>query len=469
MGVKYRLFGVGLKGKSPTVSSQHRINCYIERVIDEDTEQTSIIASPGMDLMGNLGDTPIRGWIVVEELIYAVHRDTFWEINNGGVATSRGTISTSTGRVDLASDGDVILITDGTQGYTYTISSTTLAAIGDADFPDTATTCSWGGGYFKVETGDQWMISEDGTTWDPLDIATAEHAPDGIVRVFDDHSEALIFGDYTTEFWGLTGNADFPYLPIRGSSAEYGLAAKWSLSKFENSVAGLFKNRLGQVQVMMIEGHTMVPISTPELDSIINRYTNPITATGYAYMHEGHSFYRINFPSDGKSWEYDGTASKQLGSPVWCERQSGVNGERHRGEICVNYLNKVRVSDYENGKFYTLNATSYDENDVYYPFEITSRRLVRDFDPFTVNKVFLDFETGVGLNTGQGSDPQVMLSISRDGGRTFGQEMWKDLGAVGKYLTRVEWHQIGTADSFVFKVRITDPVKRHLLNAGLIE
>jgi hypothetical protein len=469
MGMKYRLFGVGQKGKSPVVSSQHRINCYIERVVDEDTEQTAIFGSPGMDLMGDLGSTPIRGWIVVGELIYAVHRNTFYEINNGGAATSRGTISSSTGRVDMASDGDVILIVDGTEGYTYTVASTTLAAISDSDFPDSAQTCSWGGGYFKVENGDQWQISEDGTTWDALDIATAEHAPDGIVRVYDDHSEALIFGDYTTEFWGLTGNPDFPYIPIRGAAVEYGLAARFSLAKFENSVAGLFKNRLGQVQVMMVVGHQMVPISSTELDSVINRYTNPITATGYSYMHEGHSFYRINFPSDGKSWEFDGTASKQLGSPVWCERQSGVAGGRHRGEMCVNYLNKVRIADYENGKFYTLNALSYDENDEYFPFELTSRVLVRDYDPFTINKLFLAFETGVGLPTGQGSDPQVMLQISRDGGRTFGQEMWKDLGEVGKYLRRAEWHQIGTADSFVFRVRITDPVKRHLMNAGLIE
>lgn len=469
MGLKYRLFGVGLKGKSPVVSSQHRINCYMERVVDEDTEQTSIIASPGMDLMGNLGETPIRGWIVVGEFIYAVHRDTFYEINNGGIATSRGTISSSTGKVGMASDGSVILITDGIEGFTYTIASTTLLAIADADFPDAAETCSWGGGYFKVETGDQWMISEDGTTWNALDIATAEHAPDGVVRVFDDHSEALILGDYTTEFWGLTGNADFPYQPIRGSAVEYGLAAKWSLAKFENSVAGLFKNRLGHVQVMMIQGHTMVPISSPELDAIINRYSNPVNATGYSYMFEGHSFYRINFPADGKSWEFDGTASKQLGTPVWCERQSGVAGERHRGELCVNFLNKIRISDFENGKFYTVNATTYSENGTYYPFELTSRKLVKDFDPFTVNKLFLDFETGVGIATGQGSDPQVMLTVSRDGGHTFGQEMWKDLGEVGKYLTRVEWHQIGTADSFVFKVRITDPVKRHLMNAGLLE
>jgi hypothetical protein len=49
-----------------------------------------------------------------------------YEINNAGTATARGTLSTTTGRVDMATDGDVILIVDGTKGYTYTIATTTL-------------------------------------------------------------------------------------------------------------------------------------------------------------------------------------------------------------------------------------------------------------------------------------------------------------------------------------------------------
>lgn len=470
MGTKYRLFGVGLKGKSPVLTSQHRINCYFERVVDEDSEQTSIIASPGMTLfMSSLGDTPARGWIVVGELLYVVHRNTIYEVNNGGIGTSRGTISTSTGRVEMASDGDVIVIVDGTEGNTYTIASKTLAPIASGNFPDTAKTVSWGGGYFKVENGDQWQLSEDGTTWDALDIATAESAPDGIVRVFDDHGEVLILGGDTTEFWGNTGGADFPYQPIQGASIEYGLAARYSLTKFENSVAGLFKNKMGQVQVMMLQGHAAVPISTPELDSLVNRYNFLNDATAYSYMFEGHAFYRINFPSAGKSWEYDGTASKQFGFPVWSERQSGLDGERHRGEMAISYLRKTLIADYENGKIYYVNATAYDENGDYYPLEITSRTLVKDFDPFTLNKLYLDFETGVGLATGHGSDPKAMLTVSRDGGRTFGNEVWKPMGLVGEYRRRVEWHQFGTADSFVFRVRITDPVKRNLMNAGLLE
>lgn len=461
--MKYRLFGVGLKGKSPVVSSQHRINCYIERIVDEDVEQTAIIASPGMDLFANLGDTPCRGRIDVVSSLYVVHRGKLYELDNAGAATSRGTLSTTSGRVDMSYDGDdVIMINDGTAGYTYTISTTTLAVIADGDFPDAAPTGDFQDIYFLVfGPDDTFQISEDGTTWDPLDIAIGNVGK--IVRGIADHGEVIIFGQKKMSFWVNTGGSDFPYQTIKGAEKEVGLAARWSLSKFDDSLAFLGKNSLGQVQVYKLQGHTPVVISTPQFESIINRYSTVSDATGYAHIFEGHAFYRINFPTAGKSWEYDALAGD------WHERQSGVTGSRQRGEMAVDFLNKIRIFDYENGKIYTLNATTYDENGAQYPFEITSRRVVKDFDPFALNRLFLDFETGIGLATGQGSDPQAMLTVSRDGGRKFDREMWKTMGAVGKYLTRVEWDQFGTADSFVFRLRITDPVKRHLVNAALLE
>jgi len=460
---KYRLFGVGLKGKSPVISSQHRINCYIEKIVDEDTEETAIIASPGMDLFCDLGDTPARGRIEVGDLLYVVHRGTFYEINNAGTATSRGMLSSTSGRVDLSYNGDdVILITDGTAGYTYTISTTTLATVADADFPDTAPTNDFSDIYF-IAFGpvDTFQISEDGVTWDALDIANGNVGT--IVRGIADHGELVIFGNKKTTFWINSGGADFPYQPVRGADLEVGLAARWSLAKFDDSLAFLGKNSLGQVQVYRLQGHTPVRISDAEFESIINRYSTVSDATGYAHFHEGHAFYRLNFPAMGKSWEYDAA------SGLFTERQSGLSGERHRGEMCVDYQNKVRIFDYESGKIYTLSATTYTENGTQYPFEITSKRVIKDYDPFSLNKLYLDFETGVGLASGQGSDPQVMLTVSRDGGRSFSNEMWKTLGAIGKYLTRVEYHQFGTADSFVFKLRITDPVKRHMVNAALFE
>lgn len=56
-------------------------------------------------------------------------------------------------------------------------------------------------------------------------------------------------------------------------------------------------------------------------------------------------------------------------------------------------------------------------------------------------------------------NPQVMLRISRDGGRTFGNERWIPLGRVGEYYARVVLRRLGSARDFVVQITVTDPVK----------
>jgi hypothetical protein len=69
-------------------------------------------------------------------------------------------------------------------------------------------------------------------------------------------------------------------------------------------------------------------------------------------------------------------------------------------------------------------------------------------------------DAGMGLDGGvAGSDPQVMLRISRDGGRTFGPERWRSAGKIGEFRRRAAWNRNGRARDWVFRVRLTDPVK----------
>lgn len=57
-----------------------------------------------------------------------------------------------------------------------------------------------------------------------------------------------------------------------------------------------------------------------------------------------------------------------------------------------------------------------------------------------------------------GADPQVMLRISNDGGKTWTAETWRSAGRVGEYLARVDWNRLGCARRRVFEVAVTDPV-----------
>lgn len=453
------LLGVGQVGKSSFVTRQSHLNLYAEIVKDAEKTQIAFYGTPGTTLFSEAnGDTPVRGWIAVGSFFYYVHRGTFYKMDNSGTRTSLGTLNTTSGRVDLAYDGAVILVVDGTNGYTYTVATTTFIQIASGTFPNGVTTCAWLDAEFIVgglAGSDSFQISADGTTWNALDFASAESAPDGLVRVFVDHGQILLFGERTLEPWGDIGGQDFPFQAIKGSIAQFGLAARWSLTQYNDTVAFLAKNAMGQVQVAILEGTIPRVISSQELDSIINDksvYTTVSDATAYSYLLGGHPMLQLNFPTAGKSWLYDASTG------MWGPLEYGLSGARHRGEMHLDFINRPLIADYSNGNIYELKADTYTDNGTAIAREIVGKHLFHGDERFTVDELFVDMQVGVGLATGQGSDPQVMLSVSKNNGVTFGAELWKTLGAVGKY-PRVVWRRMGLARDFVFKLRVTDPVK----------
>jgi hypothetical protein len=98
---------------------------------------------------------------------------------------------------------------------------------------------------------------------------------------------------------------------------------------------------------------------------------------------------------------------------------------------------------------------------------ITGQHVFNGAEMFSISELWLDMEVGVGATTGQGSNPQIMLKVSRDAGHTWSSELWKSIGAIGKYLTEVKWTRLGRGYSFTFEVTISDPVKRCIIGAWI--
>ena len=84
-----------------------------------------------------------------------------------------------------------------------------------------------------------------------------------------------------------------------------------------------------------------------------------------------------------------------------------------------------------------------------------------------INNLRVDMEVGDGLTTGQGSNPQIGLSISRDNGKTWGPDMWRTFGKTGEYATRVEWRRLGSPRQCTPKLRVTDPVPFCIVSAAI--
>lgn len=94
-----------------------------------------------------------------------------------------------------------------------------------------------------------------------------------------------------------------------------------------------------------------------------------------------------------------------------------------------------------------------------------SPHIRNDFRVLTYGSLELLAEVGVG--NAAGSLPQVALRWSDTDGRTWSNERWQTLGAIGKRKTRVVWQRLGQSESRIFEIVITDPVKVRLIDALL--
>ena len=77
----------------------------------------------------------------------------------------------------------------------------------------------------------------------------------------------------------------------------------------------------------------------------------------------------------------------------------------------------------------------------------------------------VDLEPGVGADFADDTyqDPLVSLQISRDGGHTWSEESFCQIGRYGNYKTRAQWSRLGSGRDFVFKISIASPVRRCFL------
>lgn len=461
------LLGLGLQGRSVNVNSARRLNLYLE-VNDEDAKnRITAHGTPGLELFLDLGSTPVRGMHGLGDYIYVVFRGSLYRINNAAIAESLGTLLSTAGQVGIADNGTQVMVVDGTAGYIYTIATGAFAQI-VGDFPNGATTVTFLDSYFIVDDPahpGRFYVSanSDGTDWNALAYATAESNPDALVRVIAEKSLLGLFGEYSSEVWANTGALNFPFSRMQGGAVEWGLAARWSLCKFDESLIWLARNRLGQVSVIGGSGGAAAKrLSTPDLDYLFSTYSAVADATAYSYMLNGHPMYALHFPSASRSWLYDGLTG------AWTELQSyGLT--RHRGATCTSFLGRTMVGDYSNGRIYVLSPDVLTDNGETIIREISSpHTFAPDYNNAFMSELRLDVEMGVGLATGQGSAPMCMLQVSRDNGHSFGTEKWATLGAVGEYKARARWRRLGRARDAVFRVRVSDAVKVVFLGATLM-
>lgn len=463
---------------SVNVDAQRAVNLYPE-VIQSQTgkggQQVYYKSTPGLDEILDIGTGPIR--LVhydQKDRIFIVSGDTLYKVtySSGWVSASLGTFATSTGIIKAASSKSSTgfgrtLFVDGTSMHYYEFSGSDtfglLTAFG-FNVVDTATDITWVDGYFIVNeasTGTFHVSDLGSPNFDTLSFASSEGNPDNIVGLIASERTIFIFNENTTEIYVNTGNPDFPFERVQGGFWEQGCVSMGSISRVKGLVMWLGRDEFGQGVVYMSQGGTPQRASTHAIERAINSYLDVSTSRAFTYQKNGHNFYVLNFSE--ATWVYD------INTSLWHERAYTNSGalERHRADTHAFQpgQNVHILGDYATSKVYVYNDGTYEDNGV----EITRLRstphMSSENKRIFISRLWLDMEIGVGLLTGQGSDPEIMLDWSDDGGHTWSSEKWKKIGKMGNYSARVFWNRLGSFRDRIFRFKITDPVKVTLIGA----
>lgn len=437
--------------ESLPLSAQRLVNCYPEVLPAGAKVPLALFGTPGLKLHANVGTGPIRAMIRMAGDLFIVSGSSLYRLSSNGDVLNMGGIP-GVGAVQMETNGFQIAILAGTEPDDLFIATdSTLVQVTDPDYPG-ASSVVFLDGYFiftEPESGRFFLSgSYDGAVFDALDFATAEGDPDNLVGAVVDHRELWLVGTSTTEVWYNSGAADFPFERASGAYIERGGIARGSIAKLDNSVFWVGDDRV----IYRADGYSPRRISTHAIEAVLTRYLGLGDLLSFAYTQNGHAFYVLKKPNEF-TFVYD------VATGIWHERWSHER-EDYRVSTFEEAFNLLLVGDDRNGNVYRLDPQFYTENGETFVSRGTSPPLWAEGETATANTLIIGMEPGVGLTTGQGSDPQMMLRWSDDGGKTWSNEKWRSMGPKGHFKQRAKWDRMGQFRMRVYEFAISDPVKR---------
>lgn len=457
--MKIPLVGASNPMRSLPFDAQRTINLF--PVLDQQgKEVSSLYGTPGLSLFATCGAGPIRGvFNSTKGRAFVVSGNGFYEITSSVGVTQLGTLTTSTGAVTIDENTTQLAVCDGDKVFILTYATNIFAVVSDADLPS-AGTLTFIDSYFvinKNNTGSFYISApNDGTSWAALDFASAESSPDNISRVLNAVGQLWLFGTKTTEIFTDTGAASFPFQRIAGAKLEVGILAPYSAIPADNSVIWVGQDSYGSGIVYRAQGFTPQRISNDAVEYAIRQASSQSTMRSYTYQQEGHAFYVLTGGGLATTWVYD------LTTQLWHERaflnSSGLY-EQHLSNCGMYAFGKQLVGSRLTGAIYEMSLDVYSDNGLPLRRERVHPHISNENDQIRYKQLEIALETGVGLQSGQGSNPVISLQVSSDQGRTYSNEYQVNIGAVGKYGATARWRRLGISTDVVFKVFMTDPVK----------
>lgn len=470
--MKYAGFsGPSYTSLSKVAAADRSVNWYTEK-IESGTGKTDFAQypCPGWSLYCTLPTTPFRpDFYTLNGSTFAVGGDVLYQLpfSVGGtpVARATGLHNVDNGRVTLAGNGDAgfqLVYTSQSRIYCLNLQTSVNTPIADIS----ATVVHYQNGYFIGLDPNRSEINlafGDGTVWDALDVSQRGDRPDKWIAMLPSHNELWLFGLQTTSVYYLSDDPDLPWIPNPSVFIPYGIYAPDSAANVSGTPMWLGQGEDGGLVVFRAQGYSAVRVSNHAIEHLLSTYTQQTAAKADVYQEMGHVFYVLRFPND-PAVVYDATTG------LWHERGQGQGLDFGPYPVVGHTFMNGRhlVGDPETGNIYIQDASI--ATDLTGAGMVRVRRAPHVFDQeglrnVRYSRLQVDLETGLGLVTGQGSDPQLMLRYSDDGGQSFGNEMSTSAGMIGDYLATAEWFMLGQSRDRVFELRVSDPIPWRLLGA----
>lgn len=447
--VNVPLIGPTQWGPRPSVASQKTVNWYLVKP-EREGDPWTLRGTPGIEQFCILPRSPVRGLHVHKDRLFAVAGAVVYEIYEDGTYREWGKINSVRDRVGMASLLDTIVIGDGSGYYALDLAAGTIAKITDA--PRGRFAIFFNQRILYQGENGQVFYSElnDPTNIPGLNFFTAESVPDEIVAITTTEDQIWLHGSQSTEVWYNSGDADNPFERIPSGVIYSGCGHPYTALRLDNSVWWVETDKDGSGIVRRSNGLAAMRVSTSEIERFIATSTN---IRAYSYQEEGHAFYVLN--SENGTLAYD-LKTQEWHGRAWQNPNTGEE-KRQRQEMHVWCFKKHIVADWQNGYIYRQGLDLYSDNGQEIRRVRRSAHLADDGEWLTVGELWLDFATGEGLSSGQGSDPKVMLRAAPEG-VSFGIERMESLGAIGEYDKQVRFYDFGRGRKWVFEVAVSDPV-----------
>jgi hypothetical protein len=243
-----------------------------------------------------------------------------------------------------------------------------------------------------------------------------------------------------------------------------GLGALHSPAKNDNFFYFLGDDK----QVYQVSGGNATRVSDHGVSHAVESYETVSDAVGWTFTLEGTNFYVLTFPSEDKTWMFN----ESLGRFGWTELSYGPDGGKYNANSYSFLGGKHLLGDESNGNLYELKLDAYDNNG-------DSMRRVRTLSSIhggimghpgkriQMSRFEIIMEKGVGLISGQGEDPIIIVEASYDGGKSFSAETFMHIGRLGQSNIRAEWFGLQSFYDLIIRISTSDPVQYTIMSGAI--